>query len=92
MLQWSIKFLLKNASGGAIQNENMSNKELAEELHKQTIRKSNKQKVHSSFIDNIWGAYLTDMQLISKFNKGIRFLLYALVIFNNYALGYSFER
>ena len=24
-----------------------------------------------SFIDNIWGADLADMQLISKFNKGI---------------------
>ena len=25
------------------------------------------------FIDNIWDADLTDMQLTSKFNKGIRF-------------------
>ena len=51
----------------------MSNKELAEELHKP--RKFKKIKVHSHFIDNIWGADLADMQLISKFNKGIRFLL-----------------
>ena len=28
-----------------------------------------KGKVHSSFIDNIWGADLADMQLISKFDK-----------------------
>ena len=34
-----------------------------------------KQKVQSSFIDNIWGADLTDMQLIRRFNKGFRFLL-----------------
>ena len=27
-------------------------------------------KVHSPFIDKIWGADLADMQLISKFNKG----------------------
>ena len=26
-------------------------------------------KAHSPFIDNIWGADLADMQLISKFNK-----------------------
>ena len=34
-----------------------------------------KKKVHSSFIDNIWGADHADMYLIRKFNKKIRFLL-----------------
>ena len=34
-----------------------------------------KKEVHAPFLDNIWGADLADMQLISKFNKGIRFLL-----------------
>ena len=65
----------ESASGGAIKNENMSNKELAEELHKPIIRKFEKRKVHSSFTDNIWFADFADMQLISKFNKGIHFLL-----------------
>ena len=51
----------------------MSNKELAEELHKTIIKKFKKRKLHSSFINNIWGADLADMQLISKFNKGIHF-------------------
>ena len=32
-------------------------------------------KVYSSFRDNIWGVDLADMQLLSKFNKGFRFLL-----------------
>ena len=67
------KFYGKKSSGGAIKNENMSKKELAEELHKPFIRKFGKIKLHSHFIDNIWGADLADMQLISKFNKGIRF-------------------
>ena len=49
------KFFDKKTVGGAIKNKNMSNKELAEELHKPVIRKFNKRKVHSSFIDNIWG-------------------------------------
>ena len=49
-------------------NENMK---LANELHKPIIRKFNKRKVYSSFKDNIWGADLADMQLLSKFNKGI---------------------
>ena len=55
----------------------MSSQELAEELYKQIIRKFEKQKVYSPFIDNIWGDYLADMQLISNFNKGIRFLLFS---------------
>ena len=31
--------------------------------------------MYLSFKENIWGADLADMQLISKFNKGFRFLL-----------------
>ena len=42
-------------------------------------------KVHSSFIDNIWGAHLTDIQLISKFKKGFRFLLCAVDIYSKHA-------
>ena len=55
--------------------KNMSDQELTEELHKPIIRKFRKRKVSSSFIDNIWDGDLDNMQLISKFNKGIRFLL-----------------
>ena len=53
----------------------MSNKELIEELHKPAIRKFEKRKVHSPCIKNICSADLADKQLISKSNKGIRFLL-----------------
>ena len=38
--------------------------------------KFKKRTVYSRFKDNIWGADLADMQLISKFNKRFRFLLY----------------
>ena len=69
------KFFDKKSSGGATENENISNKKLAEELHKPIIRYFKKRKVQSSFVDNIWIADLADIQLISKFNKGIRFLL-----------------
>ena len=69
------KFFDKKTSGSGIKNENIFNKELAEELHKPIIGTFNKRKIHSPFIDNIWGADLADMQLISKFNKGFRFLL-----------------
>ena len=47
------KFFDKKTSGGVIKNEVMSNKELAKELHKSIIRKFEKRKVHSPFIDNI---------------------------------------
>ena len=40
---------------------------------------------HSSFTDNIWGADLADMELISKFNKGFRFLLCVIDIYSRYA-------
>ena len=61
------------------------NEQLAEELQKPIIRKFKKRKVYSAFRDNIWGAGLADMQLISKFNKGFRFLLCLIDIFSKYA-------
>ena len=59
--------------------------QLANELHKPIIRKFEKRKVYSTFKDNIWGVDLADMQLLSKCNKGIRFLLCAIDIFSKYA-------
>ena len=41
--------------------------------------------MYSDFKDNIWGADLAVMQLISKFNKGFRFLLYVIDTFSKYA-------
>ena len=61
------------------------NQQLAEELHKPIIRKFKKRKVYSTFKDNIWGVDLADMQLLSKYNKGIRFLLCVIDIFSKYA-------
>ena len=55
------KFVDKKTTGGTIKNENILNKELAEELHKPIIRKFKKRKVYSSFIDNIWDADVADM-------------------------------
>ena len=79
------KFLDKNTSGSGIKNKIISNKELPEELHKPIIRKFKKRKVHSSFIDNICGADLADMQIISKFRKGFRILLCVIDIYSKYA-------
>ena len=85
LLQWLISFFDKKTTSRAVKNENMQNKELAEELHKPIIRKFEKRKVHSSFIDNIWGSDLTDMQLLSKLNKGICFFVCVIDIYGKYA-------
>ena len=79
------KFFDKKTSGSGIKNDNISNKELAKELHKPIIRTCKKRKIHSSFIENIWFADLANIQLISKFNKGIRFLLCVIDIYGKYA-------
>ena len=63
----------------------MSFKELSEDLHKSIIRKCEKRKVHSPFVHNIWGTNLVDMQLISKINEKICFLLCVIDIFRKYA-------
>ena len=76
------KFFDKKSPGSGIKNEIMQNQQLIEELHKPIIRKCKTRKVYSSFKDNIWGADLADMQLISKFNKEIRFLLTVIDMFS----------
>ena len=75
----------KRSSGSGIENEIKQNEQLAEELHKPIIKKFKRTKVYSALKDNIWSAELVDMQLISKYNKGIRFLLCVIDIFCKYA-------
>ena len=76
----------KGSGVTTLTNKSLSqNQQLAEELHKPIIRKFKKRKVRSVFKDNIWGGYLADMQLISKYNKIIRFLLCVIDIFSKYA-------
>ena len=79
------EFFDENISNGTVKTEVISSKELAEELQKPIIRKSEKRKVHLPFIVNIWSADLADVQLISKFNKRFRFLLCVIDICIKYA-------
>ena len=76
-------FFDKKSSGSGIVNK--ENVQLANELHKPIIKKFSKRKVYSSLKDNIWGVDLADMQLLSKCNKGFRFLLCVIDIFSKYA-------
>ena len=78
----------KKTAGSGLSYSNKStpqNAQLAEELHKTLIRKFKKRRVHSAFKDSIWSADLVDMQLISRYYKGVRFSLSVINIFSKYA-------
>ena len=75
----------KKSKGSGVNIPLEFNEQLAKELHKPITGKFKTIKVYSGFKDNIWGADLTDMQLISKFNKGFRSLLCVIDIFSKYA-------
>ena len=79
------KFFDKKSKGSGVNIEVKHNEQLAKELHKPIIRNFKKRTVYSGFKDNIWGADLADVQLISKFNKGFRFLLCVVDVFSKYA-------
>ena len=80
------KFFDKKSEGRGVNTKLApQNQQLAEKLHKSIIRKFEKRKVYAAFKDNIWGADLADMQLLSRYNKGIRFLLFVIDIFSKYA-------
>ena len=79
------KFFNKKSRGAGVKNNIRENQQLANELDKPISRRFKKRKVYSLSKDNIWGADLADMQLISKYNKGIRYLLCAIDLFSKYA-------
>ena len=78
------KFFEKKLKRSGIKNEIKENQQLANELHKQIIRKFKKRKVYSSSKDTSSGVDLADMQLISKCNRVIRYLLCAIDLFSKY--------
>ena len=80
------KFFDKKSKGSGVNTKlSPQNQQLDEELHKPIIRKFKKRQIHEAFTDNVWGADLADMQLLSRYNKGIRFLLCVIDIFSKYA-------
>ena len=81
------KFFDKRSMGSGIKKDmsKSSSLILANELHKLVIKKFNKRKVYSQFKGNIWGVDLTDMQSLSRKNKGIKYLLCAIDLYSKYA-------
>ena len=63
----------------------MPNQQLVNELHKPIIRKFKRRRVNSSFKDNTLCVDLADMLLMSKYNKGIGYLLCVIDPFSKYA-------
>ena len=82
-------FFEKKSSGSGVsmhgKNKIEQNHQLPDELHKPIIKEFKKRTIYSGFKDNILGSDLADMQLISTFNKGFRFLLRVIDIFSKYA-------
>ena len=79
------KFFDKKSKGSGVANNGIrKNLQLAKELHKPIIKKSKKRTVYSRFKDNIQGVDLADVQSLSKYNKGIKYLLCAIDIFSKY--------
>ena len=85
------KFFDKKSKGTGIKNEIKQNQQLANEFHKPIIRKFKKREAYSFFTGNAWGDDLADMQLIRKYNKGIRYLLCAIDLFSKYAFVNAFQ-
>ena len=76
----------KSVSGSGVANNKIKkNLQLAKELHSPIIRSFKNRTIHSGFKDNIWGADLADLQSLSKYNKGIKYLLSAIDLFSKYA-------
>ena len=77
LLLWFINLLIKSRKVMVlIYHQSLKNNQL---------KNYKKRTVYLGFKDNTWGADLADMQLISKFNKGFRFLLCVIDIFSKYA-------
>ena len=84
--------ILQKFSGGAVTPADKSaikskitpNQQLVEKSHQPINGKFEKQKVYSSFEDNIWGADLADMQLISKYDEVFLFSVCIIDIHSKY--------
>ena len=57
---------------------------LADELHKPIRRNFPKRRVIVHNVDDIWCSDLVDMQKLSKWNKGYKYLLMVLDLFSKY--------
>ena len=57
-----------------------------QQLAKPIVKKLQKRKVHAAFKNNICCADLADMKLLSRYNKGIKFLLCVIDIYHKFGI------
>ena len=77
-LQWSTHTGTRTGKGLS------ENQKLVNELDKAITRKIHRCRVYSPHWDNIWGADLAGVQLISIYNKRVRLLLCVIDIYSKY--------
>ena len=75
--------MIKKSTGSGV--DFMPNDQLANKLHKPIITEFKRRKAYSSFKNNIWGIDLADMKSLIKYNKGIKYFLWAIDLFSKYA-------
>ena len=74
----------KRKLGWGINNNNKWSNELADELHKSIRRKFTKRRVFANEVDSMLAANLVDMQSFSRSNKGYKYILMIINVFNKY--------
>ena len=84
LLQWFINVLNKNFWQRYYKG-NKPNQQWTEEITQTNLQKLSEKKITLTFYRRHLGVDLADIQLISKINKGIRFLLRVIDIFSKYA-------
>ena len=65
--KWVYKFFDKRPKSRGVNIQVKHNEKLPKKLHKPIVRNFKKRTVYSGFTDNIWGADLVVVQLISNF-------------------------
>ena len=55
------------------------------------IKKFKRRRVYARFTDNVWAADLVEMGSVSSKNRGVKYLLCLIIIFNQICLGQTFE-
>ena len=74
------KFFDKKSSGSVLLMNQSINLQM--NFINQLLENFKKRKVYSSYRDDIWSVDLVDMESLSKYNKGIKYLLYAIDLFS----------
>ena len=70
----------KKGSGG-----NLHQPHFRSRISPTSDKKFKKRKASARFKDNIWGADLAEMDSLSSFNGGVRYLLCVIYVFTKYA-------